>query len=202
MRDLVVLVPDRNTEHVVIGALSRPQALGIRPIDFSVNADPGRDGGVRRRGVQILNVGRSQFRHALMILDYEGSGATERAYDLEATLDAALSHEWSTNAKTIVVESEVDVWMWGAETYLKAVVRWRFSDGIRDWLRSELFSFGPSGKPDRPKEAMDAVCRRAQVPRSSATYKALSKRISLRRCEDRAFRRLREQLVEWFGEGS
>jgi hypothetical protein len=199
MRDLVVLVPDKNTEYVVLGVLSRPQALGIRAIDFKVIVDPGHDGGVRRRGAQILHVERHQFSHAVLMFDYEGSGATERRSDLEAGLDATLSQDWGRDAKTIIIEPEVDVWMWGAEAHLKSVVRWKFPEGIRDWLGAESFSFTSSGKPVRPKEALEAVFRRAQVSRSSASYQALAKRLSLARCEDPAFHRLRERMVEWFG---
>src|SRR5437762_1447368 len=98
MRDLVVLVPDKNTEYAVRGALGREQSLGIRPVDFSVIVDPGRDGGVRRRGTQILRVERQQFTHAVLIFDYEGSGAAIPAADLENELDAALVADWAASA--------------------------------------------------------------------------------------------------------
>ena len=198
MRDIVLLVPDKNAEFTVRGALGRHQSLGIRPIDFDVIVDPGRDGGVRRRGAQILAVERNQFRHAALILDYEGSGATVSAVELEANLDAALSDRWGSGAKAIVIEPELDVWMWGAETHVREVVGWYHPPGIRDWLRSQHFEFDAQGKPLRPKEALEAVCRQAQVPRSSAQYQDLARRISLSRCRDTAFLRLRDALTTWF----
>ena len=75
MRDLVLLVPDKDTEYTIRGALGRHQALGIRQIDFQVLVEPGRDGGVRCRGAQVLKVVRARFSHAAMVMDYEGSGA-------------------------------------------------------------------------------------------------------------------------------
>lgn len=198
MRDLVVLVPDKNTEYVVRGALRREQSLGIRTVDFTVIVDPGRDGGVRRRGPQILRVERHQFAHAVLMFDYEGSGAEAVPADVEAQLDAALSQVWDADAKAIVIEPEVDVWMWGAETHLREVVGWRSPPGIRDWLKLQAFAFDDQGKPERPKEALEAVFRRVQLARSSAHYEALAERISLTRCQDAAFLRLRGALTAWF----
>ena len=195
MRDLVILVPDKNTEYAVRGALGREQSLGIRRIDFSVIVDPGRDGGARRRGVQILRVERHQFTHAVLMFDYEGSGAATPAANLETELDAALAADWAARAKAIVIEPEIDIWMWGAETHIREVVGWRSPPGIREWLITRRFVFDAEGKPERPKEAMEEVFRQVQVPRSSAHYQALAGKLSLTRCRDAAFLRLRAALT-------
>lgn len=202
MRDLVILVPDKNTEYVVRGGLEREESLGIRALDFEIIVDPGRDGGVRRRGVQILGVQKRQFSHALLMFDFDGCGADDPPAELERRLDAALSGLWGTHAKAIVIEPEVDVWMWGAETHVKEVVDWLSPQGIRDWLQSRGFRFSDQGKPERPKEALEAVFRQAQMPRSSAHYQALARRLSLVRCHDAAFLRLRAALAGWFGMGT
>lgn len=200
MRDLVLLVPDKNTEFTLRGALTRHQALGIRQIDFGILVEQGRDGGVRRRGVQVLNVLRSQFSHAAMVMDYEGSGADVSARELEAHLDGALSDAWGNRAKAIVIEPEVDAWMWGAETHLRSTMNWNFAEGIRAWLKSQSFHFAEDGKPTHPKEALEAAFRRAKVPRSSARYEHVAQRISLTNCRDAAFLRLRASIIGWFGE--
>jgi hypothetical protein len=167
MRDLVVLVPDKNTESTVRGALERHQAMGIRQIDFRILVEQGRDGGVRRR----------------------------------RQLDNRLSASWGNCAKAIVVQSELDVWMWGAETHLRASMSWDFQEGIRSWLETQAFRFDENGKPARPKEALETAFRRAKVPRSSARYEYIAQRISLANCTDPAFLRLRTTLVGWFALG-
>lgn len=187
MRDLVLLVPDKNTEYTLRGALRRHQALGIREIDFQILVEQGRDGGVRRRGAQVLNVLRARFSHAVMVMDYEGCGSDVGPRELEAQLDDALSHAWGARAKAIVIQPEVDVWMWGAETHLRATMNWTFAEGIRPWLESRSFMFEENGKPNRPKEALEAAFRRAAVPRSSARYEDVAQRISLTNCTDAAF---------------
>ena len=199
MRDLILLVPDKNTEYTVRCALSRPAALGIRQLDFQLLVEQGRDGGVRRRGSQVLGVQQARFSHALLLLDYEGCGSHVSPVELEAELDKALSMRWGDRAKAIVIDPEVDVWMWGAETHLRSMVDWRDPEDIRPWLESQAFAFTADGKPVRPKEALDAAFRRAQTPRSSARYEQAARRISLTRCKDEAFLRLRASVVEWFG---
>lgn len=198
MRDLAVLVPDKNTEYVVRGGLEREKSLGIRALDFEIIVDPGRDGGVRRRGVQILNGQNRHFGHALLMFDYEGSGAEDPPAELENRLDAALADGWGPNAKAIVIEPEVDIWMWGAETHIREVAEWRLPQGIREWLESRDYHFNDQGKPKHPKDALEAVFRQAQRARSSAQYRALARRLSLTRCRDAAFLRLRGALTAWF----
>jgi hypothetical protein len=199
MRDLVLLVPDKNTEFTVRGALTRHQALGIREIDFQIFVEQGRDGGVRRRGTQVLTVLVKRFSHALMVFDHEGCGSDVAAGVLEAQLDNALSAVWGDRAKAIIIEPEVDVWMWGSETHLRTTMNWQFPESIRSWLATQLFTFNEDGKPVRPKEALDAAFRRAGVPRSSARYEHVAQRISLANCTDPAFLRFRASVVGWFG---
>ncbi len=200
MADLVVLVPDKNTEYIVRGALGRAESLGIRQVDSRIIVETGRDGGVRTRGSQLLNTQRSRYSHAVMLMDFEGAGSHLTAPELEIQLNDALNSVWGTRARAIVVEPEVDVWMWGAESHLRETLDWSFDEGIRDWLRGQDFAFDANGKPLRPKEALDKAFRRAQVPRSSARYGEMAERISLTRCTDPAFLRLRQSLVSWFGD--
>ena len=134
-----------------------------------------------------------------MVLDFEGSGTDlANAKALELQLDARLSAQWKDAAKTIVVEPELDVWLWGADNAVEAAIGWPAGQSIREWLREREFAFEASGKPVRPKEALEAALRVPGLPRSSALYHTIAEKISVRRCSDEAFLRLRKQLVEWF----
>ena len=55
MKDLFILVADKNAEYALKGALARPEALGIRPIEFEIRTHPGRDGGTRKTGPELLD---------------------------------------------------------------------------------------------------------------------------------------------------
>lgn len=199
MKDLVLLVADKNAHFALKGALGRPEALGIAPIEFEFRVHPGRDGGVRKTGPDALAREYRRFKHALLVLDFEGSGSDlSNAGALEVQLDSQLEPIWKSSAKTVVIEPEVDVWIWGSDNAVEEVIEWRSEKRLREWLRDEGYTFDGNDKPTRPKEAIEAALKVAGTPRSSALYQRIAEKISLSRCADNAFLRLRNQLREWF----
>jgi hypothetical protein len=135
-------------------------------------------------------------------MDFEGCGANSDASTLEAELDVRLQATWQDRAKAIVIEPEVDVWMWGSDNAIRNVVGWTHEGTIRKWLEGEGFQFQANDKPVRPKEALEAVRRKTNQPRSSSLYKEIASKVSLRNCTDAAFQRLRHQLIDWFPESN
>ncbi len=198
MHDLVFLVADKSMEFTLRGALSRPAALGIRPITIEFIVDINHDGGVRTKGPELLALKRKAARHAVMLLDHEGSGASDDSFALEAALDARLRPLWGVNGKTIVITPELDVWMWGSDNVLKPVLDWTEPQSIREWLHTRGFTFTAENKPTRPKEAMEAVLKKLRQPQSASLYEAIATKVSLARCSDPAFQKLRTQLQTWF----
>jgi hypothetical protein len=198
MLDLALLVADKNAQFALRGAFHRPQALGIRPIEFECIVHPQRDGGARKTGADILRLKRNAAQHALLVFDWEGCGADRTAAELEAQLDQRLAVDWENRAKAIVITPEVDTWVWGSDNALEAQLKWTSPQRLRAWLIERGFEFFPNGKPVRPKEALEATLRHIQLPRSSAFYEHIAGKISLRNCQDAAFQRLRENMVEWF----
>lgn len=199
MQDLVVLVADKNMQFALQGALDRPQALGVRALSYEFRSHMGRDGGVRTTGADVLARETTRFSHALMLLDFEGCGQENTdPLTLEKQLDQKLHAAWGDCAKAIVIAPEVDAWLWGNDNALREILHWPREDSIRDWLREEGFAFTADGKPMRPKEALDAMRSVHKQPRSSAMYEKVTKRISLKKCTDSAFIRLRTKLQLWF----
>ena len=100
MKDLVILVADKNMQFAMRGALARPTALGIRPVTHEFRTHPGRDGGARTSGVDVLALERRRFGHALLVFDLEGCGAEpgQSADDLERLLDRRLAALWGGRA--------------------------------------------------------------------------------------------------------
>jgi len=199
MLDLVLLVADKNMQFTLQGALSRPQALGVRPHTYEFRSHPGRDGGVRSSGSKVLAGERNRFRHALMLLDFEGSGTSWLdPLALEQELDQELRAVWNDDGKTIVISPEVDVWLWGSDNALRDIFQWPLQKIARCFLRATGFEFSSDGKPLRPKEALEAMVPVHRQPRSSALYEKVTSRISLQNCRDPAFLRLTQQLRAWF----
>lgn len=181
------------------GVLDRPAAMGISGIEFDFRVHAGRDGGVRATGPETLALEQKRFKHALLVLDHEGSGhAASDAISLESELDERLRVVWGNRAKAIVIEPELEAWIWGANNVLQEVFEWPLSIPIREWLRERDFKIDDRGKPVRPKEALEEIIQIHRKPRSSALYFRIASKISLRRCEDPAFLRLTKQLKAWF----
>jgi len=200
MKDLVLLVADKNAHYALKGALGRPQSLGIRRIEAEFRVHPGRDGGARRSGPEVLAPEVKRFQHALLILDWQGCGAAEESpLVLEAALNERLHQQWGLCGRAIVIDPEVDIWMWGSDHALQETIAWQHELSVRDYLRKKEFEFREDGKPFQPKEALEAALREPKLPRSSALYGRIAEKISLRRCTDDSFLRLREQLGLWFG---
>jgi hypothetical protein len=198
MKDLVLLAADKNIQFALAGALGRPQAMATRPITFDFRLHAGRDGGARSTGVDILATQRRQFARALLVFDREGCGRDDDASTIERDLDARLELVWGKDAKAIVIEPEVEAWVWGADNAMRDVLGWPRSEPIRQWLADQHFDFANNGKPVRPKEAFEALRRVHQLPLSSALYRSIAEKISLQHCVDPAFVRLRDTLRAWF----
>jgi hypothetical protein len=198
MKDLIILVADKSMESALRGGLSRPQSLGIRDITFDFLQHPGRDGGTRTSGAQILALENGRYSHALLVLDHEGSGTEQTSQELENELDQKLECVWGIHAKAIVIAPELDVWMWGSDNKLAEILRWPHQQSIREWLSERSFAFGADGKPLRPKEALETIFPVCRLPRSAANYQKIASSISLSRCLDPAFHRLKATLQEWF----
>lgn len=199
MKDLCLLVADLNMSQALEAALQRYESLNIRSVEFDIKVHPERDGGMRTTGPQLLSLQKRQYTHGLIILDYEGSGTQfDTAVALEEDLDRQLEEHWQSNAKAIVIEPELDIWMWGSDNALRDILGWSIQTSLREWLHTQNFNFQQNGKPERPKEALERILLELKRPRSSAIYRDIAKKISLQRCEDNAFIRLRNTLVSWF----
>lgn len=198
MKDLVLLVADKDIQYALTGALSRPQAMVTRPIACEFKLHAGKDGGARSTGVDILNTQRRLFSRALLVFDREGCGRDDDALTIERDLDARLALVWGIDAKTIVVEPEVEAWVWGADNAMREVLGWPRPEPIRQWLADQHFVIADNGKPVRPKEAFRALRSVHQLPWSSALYRNIAEKISLQHCVDPAFVRLRDTLRSWF----
>ena len=205
-KGLVVLTADKNAQFAIRGILSRHRSLGFRPlaqnsIDYVTH--PEKDPGVLRTAKHLLSPFLRTHAHALAIMDREGSGCgTSTAEQMEEQVAADLrAAGWADRAAALVIDPELEVWVWADSPHVAAELGWvDQSTDLRAWLVQKGFLFSAEEKPLRPKEALEAALRQAHMPRSSALYKALAEKVSLVRCMDRAFRKLKLMLQSWFPE--
>jgi hypothetical protein len=204
--DLIILA-DKNTCSALEGILSRPEALGIRPIQVEFVRYSLGDPGILRNAVELLRPYLHSCQYALVILDWEGSGREKQSpAEVEKELQEELERNgWEDRCCVIVIDPELEVWVWTDSPHVPEVLRWRSNQesksdlqSLKEWLARHRFLQPGQAKPSRPKEAMEEVLRQTRIPRSSALYKELANKVSLRHCTDRAFCKLTETLRKWF----
>ncbi len=205
-RDLFVLVADSHAKATFSGLLlHRREALGIGALSLDSEQDIlvhiERDGGCRARGEAFLQPLCTQYKHALLIFDHEGSGAEKTSPEqLENQLEERLSNSgWGDRAAAIVLVPELETLVWSDSPEVDHVLGWNGREiPLRNWLIEQHFISQKSEKPTRPKEALAAAIRQVRTPLSAALFSQLEMRVSLRRCHDRAFLKFKSRLKQWF----
>lgn len=198
--DLVVLVADKNIEHIFKGLLGRHQALAIRPITHTLLVHMHRDPGCLR-AADFLRARQTVSQHALVVFDREGCGRGEPRETLESQVELELaSTGWADRAAVIVLDPEIERWVWTPSPHVDDALGWKDRQpSLRQWLKAQGFLTDNMRKPSRPKEALEAAVRQARVPRSSSIYEKIARTVSLDNCADPSFQKLRNVLVAWFG---
>lgn len=204
-KDLILLVADKNIEFALRGILSRPKALGMRAITFDIHIHGDRDPGCRIKGSEFLRPFSGQYSRALLIFDLAGSGEDTLKRDiLESQLEGDFQRSpWEDRATVIVIEPELEVWVWSNSPHVDKGLGWAgHSSSLRDWLVQEGYVCVGQNKPVRPKEALEAALRQVGKPRSADIYRFIAEKVSLGKCTDPAFLKLKSTLIGWFPEAS
>jgi len=150
----------------------------------------------------LLKVYQKTHDHALVVFDREGCGQEQLTRkELEAHVEQALTEDgWPGNAAVVVIDLELENWVWSISPHVSTALGWRDTDqDVRQWLlEKDFLDVVTQAKPARPKEAMEAVLRHVRKPRSSAIYRELAGKVSLTSCTDPAFLKFRQTLQGWF----
>ena len=200
-KDLVVLAADKQMEFAVKGLLTRGQALKFAEPTVDIYVHQDRDPGCFLRGHAFLRPFQNQYRHAIVIFDREGCGREEATREaLEGDLEQRLSSSgWGNRAAAIILDPELEVWVWSDSPEVDAVLGWSSrTPRLADWLKANGYSVGSQTKPNQPKAALERALRLARKVRSSAIFFELAKRVSVNRCTDPAFLKFKAKLQQWF----
>ena len=199
-KDLFVLAADLELKNALDGLLSRTKDLGARDVAYDIERHPNRDSGCRSEAVEYLRPYLRGYRHALVVFDHYGCGSTDPREDIQLHVEEQLRRNgWGNRAKVIVIEPELEVWVWDGSPATCRVLGWDGSyAALRRWLgRSRLWEPGEP-KPSEPKRAMREAMQHGRVQRSARKFSELARAIDFSRCEDPAFNELRGALQEWF----
>ena len=203
VKDLIVLTADPHMQRTVETLLgNRQRALGIPGISFDVQRHPHRDSGCRNASEGILRPLRNEYRKAMTVFDFDGSGARNAtASELETELERQyeLAGWEKGQVAFIVIEPELEAWLFGTSySHLQRAVNWSQSEPINEWLAAMGYMVAGNAKPSDPKGAIEAILKLEKMPLSSDLFAELARRVSLNRCQDRAFQKFRNILRRWF----
>lgn len=197
---LFVLVADQDMEQAIRGLLGRPEFLEIGPVSFEAGRHPRRDSGCRTGAVEYLRPFLNSYSHAIVVFDLDGSGSHRSRIDTQCELEIELGRNgWENRAKVIVIEPELEAWVWAASDKVPEVLGWETRYGeVRRWLRNQGLWPLEQDKPPDPKEAMERVMRMARSRKSPRKFFELASVIDVAGCQDPAFGEFLGTLREWF----
>ncbi len=201
MKDLIVLVADKNMDFLIRGLFPRiPKIEQVREFSFEPLVHPYQDPGIYNEAHDFLRPFTSKYAHAIVILDHAGCGREEKTREeIEQDIESKLAQSgWQNRVCAIVIEPELENWIWVSEVRVAEAISWENATGIYDWLHKNNWKEKEELKPARPKEALEATLRACRTPRSSAIYREISSKASYRQCQDQAFLKLLNQLKDWF----
>ena len=200
-KDLCVLVADRDMELTIRSLLNRHQALRIRPTSFEVVVHLEHDPGCLLHAAEFLRSRSELFDYAMVIFDKDGCGDDSPRVDLQNRVSSDLRRNgWSDRAATVVIEPELEVWIWSGSNELPGILghssmnyaQMKEALSRSNWWPKEYL------KPPDPKQAFQWLCKEGAVTKSSDLFRQMAERISFRDCTDLAFEHFLTTLREWF----
>lgn len=203
IKDLIILVADKNMEFTIKGLLGRKESFGIKEVKYDTYVHPERDPGCLLHGHDFFRQYVNQFTHGLIMLDRQGCGKEEKSrLEIETRIEENLSRSgWSDRAAAIVIDPELEIWVWSDSPYVETILGWKDKQhNLKSWLIEKEFLNNGELKPFKPKEAVEKTLSIAKIPRSSSLYFQLAQKVSFENCIDEAFLKLKRKLQEWFPE--
>ena len=203
MKDLIVLVADVSMRSGIESLLERKESLGIRQISYNIGVHQGRDSGIYKGAVDYLRLLSDQYSYTIVFLDHEGSGQEKKqslkiANEIKGKLER---NGWKDRAEVIVFEPEFEIWIWAESHHTAEALGWNNYSELKNWLIHKGFWLECSSKPLRPKEALIEAFKEKKekgIRFSSSIYKEIADKVSLHRCKDPSFQKLKSILQKWF----
>lgn len=200
-KDLCILVADRSMAAAAEGLLERSAALRICDISYDILSHPQNDPGCYLKCELMLRPFIEQYSFALVIFDRHGCGQEQLTRDeLEREVEERLAlNGWPNRARAVVIDPELEVWIWSDSPHVDDALGWSGKvPTLRAWLESENYVGGGRAKPAEPQAVFKQALRVAHKPLSASIFRRLAERVSVDRCSDPAFDKLKRVLRTWF----
>ena len=154
----------------------------------------------RTGAVEYLRAFLRSYRHAVVMFDLHGSGSHRTREEIQREIEDVLSRNgWRQRAKAIVIEPELESWVWAPSERVPEVLGWntRYAK-LRQWLSGQGLWPMESPKPPDPKEALKRTMEESGSRRSSRKFFELASTVGVGRCRDPSFNDFKHTLRTWF----
>ena len=199
-----MIVPDADIEQAMKGLLPRTDSIDIAPVDFEVRRHVNKDSGCRTNAANYLRPYLRAYRYALVTFDRHGCGSRGTREEIQGEVESDLTRNgWENRSKAIVIDPEIEVWVWSRSPVVAAVLGWGNDfEALRRWLIAENLWAPNRRKPQDSKDAMRKAMERARLRpkarRSSSKFRDLATSVDCTGCDDPAFVELTRTLRAWF----
>jgi hypothetical protein len=201
IKDLIILVADRNIQATIEGLLPRSESLGIKKISFDIYPHLHRDPGCRLESHVFLRPFQTIYKYSMVIFDRAGCGKDQKtSKEIETMVENNLSISgWENRSVAIALDPELEIWVWSSSPHVPQALGWTEDrPHINEWLKQKEYLEEEKAKPRSPKEAMEEILKLNKKPRSSSIYLQLAQKVSFQRCIDPSFLKLKTVLQNWF----
>lgn len=206
MKDLIILVEDKDAEESIKSLLQRNSVLQIRSITYDIQRHPNRDNGVYTNAQDFLRPFHKSYSYALVFFDFEGCGQEHQktplqiAKDLKSRIEAS---GWRERVEVIVFTPELESWIWSSQenSPITNILQFNTYQEIKNFLYEKQLWNLHAPKPERPKEAFEKLLEAKKIPRSSSLYKNIASKVSqkiISQCQDPAFQIFLSTIRKWF----
>lgn len=199
MKDLLILIPDKDISSIIKGLLNRKGF--VQAIDYDSFQHEDRDHGVRKKFEEVVRGKSSEYHKLLVIFDRHGSGDHRNREVIESEMEnriGALGWKYE-DIGVVCIEPEIEQWLWVNQEHIKDALK-RPNAEIYPFLQEKGWVKGNKRKPEPPKEAWEALLKNFRTRSSPVHFEHVGANGSIYRCQDAAFLKLRDRLINWFGE--
>ncbi|MCR4318171.1 MAG: hypothetical protein NUW37_17640 [Planctomycetes bacterium] len=208
MKDLFVLAADADAKAFLNSILAKPKALKIRSICYYVDRHPGRDPGMIKSGPELARLRKGEYRKAILIWDYHGSGhdtKKKKLTPLKSSEEMQLRFNrvsWKDNSSAIVIVPEFEEWLWHTQNEVAMHFNIQQADldsYISEYAEDKKITI-EAAKEYRPKELFDFVRgEKLKLPKSPVIFAGIGKKASIPKLmKSSSFATLVSTLRAWF----
>jgi hypothetical protein len=205
MKDLLVFVADADALAFLRAILSKPLALGIRPVNYGIERHPLRDAGMVQNGAELVRMKKGAYHKALLMWDHHGSGRDHKhspeevEIEIKGKLDA---FTWRENCAVTVLVPELEQWLWYCESAMAAHCGVSLQQ-LQEWTQARAEALNKTTdflKEQQPKELFEHFMRdRLRRTISPRDFEEIGRRAGIRNLLGcKSFSAIVETLRNWF----